>query len=74
MSLVSYQNDYRVMLEVLVVMMIKEAMIFKKKMIKKMMIKKMMIMVPQDRAGEKLWSKKQSPQKRIYLCDDQKSP
>ena len=39
MSLVSYQNDYRVMLEVLVVMMIKEAMIFKKEMNKKMMIK-----------------------------------
>ena len=69
MSLVSYQNDNRVMLEVLVVMMI-----FKKEMIKKMMIKKMMIRVPQDRAGEKLWSKKQSTQKRIYLCDDQKSP
>ena len=68
MSLVSYQNDYRVMLEVLVVMMIFK-MIFKK-----MMIKKMMIRVPQDRAGEKLWSKKQSTQKRIYLCDDQKSP
>ena len=73
MSLVSYQNDYRVMLEVLVVMMIFK-MIFKKEMIKKMMIKKMMIRVPQDRAGEKLWSKKQSTQKRIYLCDDQKSP
>ena len=68
MSLVSYQNDNRVMLEVLVVMMIFK-MIFKK-----MMIKKMMIRVPQDRAGEKLWSKKQSTQKRIYLCDDQKSP
>ena len=67
MSLVSYQNDYRVMLEVLVVMMIKEAMIFKKEMIKKMMIKKMMIKVPQDRAGEKLGSKKQSPEKRIYI-------
>ena len=68
MSLVSYQNDNRVMLEVLVVMMIFK-MIFKKEMIKKMMIR-----VPQDRAGEKLWSKKQSTQKRIYLCDDQKSP
>ena len=68
MSLVSYQNDNRVMLEVLVVMMIFK-MIFKR-----MMIKKMMIRVPQDRAGEKLWSKKQSTQKRIYLCDDQKSP
>ena len=58
MSLVSYQNDNRVMLEVLVVMMIFK-MIFKKEMIKKMMIKKMMIKnmmikVPQDRAGEKL--------------------
>ena len=61
MSLVSYQNDNRVMLEVLVVMMIFK-MIFKR-----MMIKKMMIRVPQDRAGEKLWSKKQSPEKRIYI-------
>ena len=62
MSLVSYQNDNRVMLEVLVVMMI-----FKKEMIKKMMIKKMMIKVPLDRAGEKLGLKKQSPEKRIYI-------
>ena len=66
MSLVSYQNDNRVMLEVLVVMMIFK-MIFKKEMIKKMMIKKMMIKVPLDRAGEKLGLKKQSPEKRIYI-------